>query len=81
MEIHRLVKMANEIGAFFEAEPDRAAALEGVAGHIKRFWEPRMRRELLQWVDERNGEGLKELVLAAIQSNRERLTPAAKSAS
>ena len=75
MDIHRLIKMANEIGAFFEAEPDRAVALEGIATHIKRFWEPRMRRELLRWVDERNGDGLKELVLAAIQSNRERLTP------
>ncbi len=40
--------MANEIGAFFESEPDRAIAMEGVAGHIKRFWDPRMRRELLR---------------------------------
>ena len=77
MDVHRLIKMANEIGAFFEAEPDRAVALEGVANHIERFWEPRMRRELLRWVDEHNGEGLKELVLGAIQANREKLTPQA----
>ena len=75
MDIHRLIKMANEIGAFFEAEPDRATALEGVAGHIKRFWDPRMRRELLLWVDERGGEGLKDLVLAALQANRGKLRP------
>ena len=62
MNIHHLIKMANEIGAFFESEPDRAIAMEGVASHIKRFWDPRMRRELLLWVDEHGGEGLKELV-------------------
>jgi formate dehydrogenase subunit delta len=71
----KLVKMANEIAAFFEAEPDRAAAIEGVAGHLKRFWDPRMRREIVQWVDERNGEGLNELAAAAIKSNRDRLLP------
>jgi formate dehydrogenase subunit delta len=71
----KLVKMANEIAAFFEAEPDRAAAIEGVAGHLKRFWDPRMRREIVQWADEHNGEGLTELAAAAIKSNRDRLLP------
>lgn len=77
MEVHRLIKMANEIGAFFEAEPDRATALEGVAGHIRRFWDPRMRREILQWLDEHGGEGLTELALASLQANRELLRPKA----
>jgi formate dehydrogenase subunit delta len=75
MEGHKLVKMANEIAAFFHAEPDHAVAIEGVAGHIKRFWDPRMRRELLQWVDEHDGEGLTELAAAAIRTNRDRLQP------
>jgi len=75
VDVHKLVKMANEIGAFFEAEPDRQAAVEGVAGHIKRFWDPRMRREIVQWVDERGGEGLKDLVLEAIRSRRATLLP------
>jgi formate dehydrogenase subunit delta len=75
MDIHRLIKMANEIGAFFESEPDRTVAMEGIAGHIKRFWDPRMRRELLSWVDEHAGEGLKELVLAALRGNRDKLLP------
>jgi formate dehydrogenase subunit delta len=75
MDIHRLVKMANEIGAFFQAEPDRQIAIEGVAGHLRRFWDPRMRRELLHWIDERGGEGLSELVLTAVRDNREQLRP------
>ena len=75
MDIHRLIQMANDIGAFFESEPDRTVAMDGIAGHIKRFWDPRMRRELLGWVDGHAGEGLKELVLAALRANREKLLP------
>ena len=47
MEIAKLVRMANQIGTFFQAMPDHAEALDGIAQHIQKFWEPRMRRELL----------------------------------
>lgn len=40
-----LVRMANQIGTFFQSQPDRNEALEGLASHIARSWEPRMRRE------------------------------------
>lgn len=73
MDSHKLVKMANEIAAFFEGEPDRAAVLEGVAGHLRRFWDPRMRREILRWYDEHHGEGLNETVRDAIAAHRDRL--------
>jgi len=75
VEAHKLVKMANEIAAFFHAEPDQAVAIEGVASHLRRFWDPRMRRELVRWVDEHGGEGLTELAAAAIKANRDRLLP------
>ena len=75
MEAHRLVRMANDIASFFNSEPDHQAALEGVAGHIRRFWDPRMRRELIQWLDEHAGEGLHPLALEAVRANRERLLP------
>ena len=73
MDAHKLVKMANEIAAFFEAEPDRTVALANVAGHLRRFWDPRMRREILRWVDEHHGEGLKESARAAIDTHRDTL--------
>ncbi|WP_271008020.1 formate dehydrogenase subunit delta [Paucibacter sp. B51] len=47
MDIEKLVRMANQIGTFFQAMPDHAEALDGIATHIQKFWEPRMRRELL----------------------------------
>lgn len=39
--------MANDIGHFFASDPDRAEAAKNIAGHLTRFWDPRMRREIL----------------------------------
>ena len=75
MDIHHLTKLANNIGAFFEAEPDRAKGVQGVANHIRSFWEPRMRRQILAHLDEKNGEGLTDIVLAALRTHRNELTP------
>ncbi len=68
MDIDNLVRMANRIGDFFEAMPDRAEAREGVAAHLRRFWEPRMRAALLAHVKEHQGEGLSPLVLEAVRA-------------
>ena len=73
MDTHKLVKMANQIALFFEGEPEASAMREGIASHLKRFWEPRMRRELLAWIDENGGVGLRESVLAAVAEHRARL--------
>lgn len=70
MNVAKLVKMANEIARFFEAEPDRAAAVEGVAGHLQKFWEPRMRRELVAHVDQTGGGDLRPLVVEAVRAIR-----------
>jgi formate dehydrogenase subunit delta len=75
MEIHRLIKLANNIGSFFEAEPDKAKGAQGVANHIKSFWEPRMRREILEYLDSEQGSGLSDLVLTALRTHRTDLTP------
>jgi formate dehydrogenase subunit delta len=47
VEVTRLVAMANDIANFFDSEPDKKVAAESVRFHISRFWEPRMRREIL----------------------------------
>lgn len=65
MHIENLVRMVNQIGAFFEAMPDRAVALEEMAQHIRRFWEPRMRQQLMAHVDS-GGEGLGLMAQEAI---------------
>jgi len=81
MDPANLIRMANRIGDFFELMSDREEALEGVANHLHKFWEPRLRNALLAWVDAHPagyaGElELKPIVLQAIGVYRERLTPA-----
>jgi formate dehydrogenase subunit delta len=67
MDIDNLVHMANRIAEFFEAMPDAAEARDGVAQHLQRYWEPRMRRQLVAHVQENAGAGLRPLVLAAVR--------------
>ena len=66
MNIEHLVKMANQIGQFFRAEPDRASAVAGIETHLRRYWEPRMRKAIVQHL-EQGGEGLEDLVKMAVQ--------------
>lgn len=80
MNIDDLIQKANRIGAFFEAMPDRNEGTEGIVDHLQKFWEPRMRIAMLDFLSE-NPEGcgarqqLSPMVLNAIQTHRERLTP------
>ncbi|MDM4768017.1 formate dehydrogenase subunit delta [Pelomonas sp. SE-A7] len=73
MQIDKLVTMANQIGSFFAAMPDHQEALDGIANHLKKFWDPRMRRELLAHMDATAESGLAPLVLEAIGQHREQL--------
>jgi formate dehydrogenase subunit delta len=65
MSVERLVQMANDIGHFFAAEPKRADAIAGIAGHISRFWDPRMRRQILAHLQS-GGAGLDDLPREAV---------------
>ena len=65
MDVQRLVAMANDIAAFFDSEPDKAVAAEGVRFHLSRFWDPRMRREIISHVSG-GGAGLTPTAKAAI---------------
>jgi formate dehydrogenase subunit delta len=67
MSAERLVQMANDIGHFFAAEPQRADAVAGIANHIQRFWDPRMRRQILAHL-QAGGAGLEELPRDAVAS-------------
>lgn len=75
MNLGKLIEMANQIGRYHDALPDRAEALTGTAMHIRRFWEPRMRRELLAHIDATGGAGLDPIVLEAIAAKRTELQP------
>lgn len=70
MDADNLVRMANRIGQFFEAMPDAAEATEQVAQHLKKFWDPRMRRALLAHVDAQGSDALNPMVDAALRRHR-----------
>jgi len=65
MDIDHLVHMANRIAEFFEAMPDEQEARDGVAQHLQRYWEPRMRARLDEHLRSTQGAGLHPLVRAA----------------
>ena len=60
-----LVKMANDIGNFFRSEPVHKDAVAGIANHIAKFWTPRMRQEIEEYV-RAGGGGVHELARDAI---------------
>lgn len=66
MSPDRLIYMANQIGMFFRNQGhDKAVA--GVAEHIRKFWDPRMRSAILAHLDA-GGTGLDPNVRDAITS-------------
>jgi formate dehydrogenase subunit delta len=60
METRDMVRMANQIAEFFKSYGEKEA-IEGIADHISKFWEPRMRRMYFAHI-EAGGEGFSELV-------------------
>ena len=65
MHIERLVKMANEIAQFFASESTSEEAPKSVASHLTRFWDPRMRREIILH-GQQGGVGLSDLARHAV---------------
>ncbi|WP_136637145.1 formate dehydrogenase subunit delta [Pseudooceanicola onchidii] len=63
MSPEKMTTMANQIATFFASQPGTDQA-ERVAAHINDFWDPRMRRQLLDHL-EAGGAGLSDLAIAA----------------
>ncbi|VTU29314.1 formate dehydrogenase subunit delta [Variovorax sp. PBL-E5] len=71
MQVDNLIRMANQIGSFFEAMPDRPQALKDIALHIRKFWDPRMRRAFLEHVDQTGGAALSEVLGETLRLHRD----------
>jgi formate dehydrogenase subunit delta len=75
MTPEKMVHMANQIALFFAAYPhDEAVA--GVADHIQKFWEPRMRAHLAAYLAA-GGADLHPLVVEGARRLSPVATPAA----
>jgi formate dehydrogenase subunit delta len=62
MSPDKLVYMANQIGKFFASQGDDQA-VAGIADHLQKYWDPRMRSAILDHLDR---GGLEPLVRQAI---------------
>ncbi len=60
-----MVHKANQIALFFQSYPEEEA-IAGVADHLQKFWEPRMRRQMIQYVAD-GGAGLHKYVPDAVK--------------
>jgi formate dehydrogenase subunit delta len=73
MKAERLVHMANHIADFFGSYPHEQA-VAGVADHLHKFWDPRMRKQIIEYVGT-DGAGLRDIALAAIKQLAEEKKP------
>ena len=65
MTPEKMVHMVNQIAQFF-APYGRDQAIEGVEDHLKKFWEPRMRKQIIAYVAS-GGGGLHEFAAEAVR--------------
>jgi formate dehydrogenase subunit delta len=63
-----MVRMANQMADFFKSYGE-SEAVAGVADHISRFWDPRMRRDFFLHM-ERGGDGFSDVVKKAAANVR-----------
>ncbi len=52
MQAEKLVRMANQIAANLDYGPDKAKAVAEVVDHLRRFWSPLMREEIVNHDDQ-----------------------------
>jgi formate dehydrogenase subunit delta len=65
MKQEQMVHDVNQIAMFFASYP-REEAVAGVADHLKKFWERRMRQQIIEYVAH-GGAGLHDLVPEAVR--------------
>ena len=65
-KLDKLVRMANQIGDFYAAMPEREAT-EGAASHLRLYWTPKMIREIIAFADQGH-PGLNAIASRAVES-------------
>ena len=69
MSPDKLVYMANQIGKFFAAQgrSDETKAVDGIETHLRKFWDPRMRRDIIEKLRSGEATGLDPLPRRAVE--------------
>ncbi len=66
MHRRNLIRMANQVAQFFDVYPEDQGSAE-VAKHLRNFWDPRMRRQLLEYAGQPEDD-MHPLVRRAVKS-------------
>lgn len=66
MDEGNMLHKANSIAQFFASYP-REEAIAGIANHLRMYWVPRMRAQIIEYVQEHGNEGLHELAAEAVR--------------
>lgn len=69
MDSEKLIKMANQIGDFFEANPNAEEAKKEIANHLKKFWNSVMIQSIVAHVQSKQGAGLHPKVIEAVRQH------------
>ena len=64
MSPDKLRYQANQIATFFASQPEDEQ-VEGVADHMNKFWDPRMRTQLFE-ISDVSTDGFEPMVVAAL---------------
>jgi formate dehydrogenase subunit delta len=75
MNREKLITMANQIAEFFGAMPDHDQAVTETANHLRRSWDPRMRRALFAHIDAHGMAGLSDVMQDVVKAKRADLEP------
>jgi formate dehydrogenase subunit delta len=68
MDSEHMVHMANQIALNFASYPHEEAVVQ-VADHLQKFWERRMRKQIVEYIAA-GGRGVHELVVEAVKRLR-----------
>lgn len=61
-----MLHKVNNIATFFSSYPQEEA-IDGIANHLRMYWVPRMRAQLIDYVEQNGGKDLNELVPPAVK--------------
>ena len=75
MKQQTLIEMANQIGEFFDSMPDHEEALQGISDHLRRYWAPRMRLQILDSLATDQSSEMTPIVREALRRDESSLRP------
>ena len=68
MRAEYIIKQATQIASFYESLPNQDQADRDFVSHIRRFWDPRMRRDLIRIMSGPQQLSVRPMVRRAVMS-------------